>query len=206
MQVKRVSVNLLKQSQHNPKARTKRGTSALRQLERSILKIGLIYPIAVARDMTVIDGHRRLRACMNLGWDSVPVLIVESDDKNAVYADVNANSCKLTGCQNLSVWLKNPAAVTPRAAMAFAKWETLVGRSTLQQVNRAGMSLRVLRIASRIACYVESDDPSFIAVATDWLIKNRNARIVEAYMVMQQPSKNLYRAIKSGRSLQYKLV
>ena len=127
MQVKRVAVSELKMAAHNPSVRTKNRKGNMRQLEKSISRFGLIYPIAVAKDLSVIDGHRRLQACINLGWDMIPVLIVEADDKDAVYADVNANSYRLSGCQNLMVWLKNPAAVTTRASNTFAKWESIVG-------------------------------------------------------------------------------
>lgn len=201
MQVKRVKIETLTRAAHNPKDRVKKGNARLRQLQTSIERFGLIYPIAISKAGDVIDGHRRLQACINLGWEDIPALIVESDDADAVYADVNANSQHLTGGQNLSVWLNNPRAVTSRTANTFAKWENVVGRSVMSRICKAGMSIRILRTAKRTADYVGAEDPEFITTIALWLLKHRNARLIESYILMQQPPAKLYRAIKAGRAL-----
>lgn len=44
------------------------------RFKQSILQDGIISPILVSPDMTVISGHQRLKACKELGIDLVPML------------------------------------------------------------------------------------------------------------------------------------
>ncbi len=46
-------------------------------LAASIADIGLINPVTVAPDGTLLAGERRLEACKKLGWDRVPVTVKE---------------------------------------------------------------------------------------------------------------------------------
>lgn len=55
----------------------------LRDLQQSIRKDGLIRPVPVTADGTLIAGERRLHACRNLGWSHIPV-IAATDDAHAV--------------------------------------------------------------------------------------------------------------------------
>jgi len=55
----------------------------LRDLQQSIRKEGLIRPVPVTTDGALIAGERRLRACQNLGWDRIPVIIA-NDGAHAV--------------------------------------------------------------------------------------------------------------------------
>jgi hypothetical protein len=204
MQVKRVPIADVKASAHNPSCRTRKGEPTLARLGRSIEEIGLIYPVVVAKDMTVIDGHRRLQSCKNLGWEDIPILIVDAENADLVYADVNANSKKLTGNENLIVWLKNPRAVSKRFAGDCVVWEEKIGRKALQAIAKAGMSIRVGRTAGEIAQYVANDTPEFLLKAVKWLIEHRMRQMVDSYILMQQPPKSLFNAIKANRPLQAK--
>lgn len=51
----------------------------LRDLQQSIRTNGLHRPIPVTADGTLIAGERRLRACKNLGWTSMPVNVADND-------------------------------------------------------------------------------------------------------------------------------
>jgi ParB-like nuclease domain/DNA methylase len=46
-------------------------------LAASINEVGLLHPIVVKPDSTLIAGERRLRACQRLGWTEIPVRTVE---------------------------------------------------------------------------------------------------------------------------------
>jgi N6-adenosine-specific RNA methylase IME4 len=48
-------------------------------LAGSIADVGLLHPIVVTPDGTLIAGERRLRACESLGWASAPIRVVELD-------------------------------------------------------------------------------------------------------------------------------
>jgi ParB/RepB/Spo0J family partition protein len=45
-------------------------------LARSIAELGLLHPVVVRRDGTLIAGERRLQACKRLGWDEIPVHVI----------------------------------------------------------------------------------------------------------------------------------
>lgn len=202
MQVKRIPIATLSTAPHNPKSRTE-NNSRLRQLAKSMEKIGILYPILVSKDgKRVIDGHRRLAAAKRLGWDSIPVLMVNAESDDEVYSEVNANSCRLTGNQALAVWLKNPKAVTKRSRACFDRAEAILGRTILGRLSRGGHSVRLLTLAGWVARYVDrADDSKFIKKTTCWLAKYRNARIVEGYMEVKQSPKTLHRAIMANRDL-----
>jgi ParB family chromosome partitioning protein len=46
-------------------------------LAASIADLGLVNPITIAPDGTLLAGGRRLAACKKLGWDKVPVRVME---------------------------------------------------------------------------------------------------------------------------------
>jgi len=46
-------------------------------LAASIEEVGLLHPIVVRPDGRLIAGERRLAACKELGWQSVPVTVVD---------------------------------------------------------------------------------------------------------------------------------
>ena len=47
------------------------------QFKKSIEEDGILSPILVSPDMTVISGHQRLKACKDLGINLVPIIIKE---------------------------------------------------------------------------------------------------------------------------------
>lgn len=55
------------------------------RFKKSIQEDGILSPILVSPDMTVISGHQRLKACKDLGINLVPVMIredlINEDDK-----------------------------------------------------------------------------------------------------------------------------
>lgn len=53
--------------------RVRRDMGDLDALAASIADVGLLQPIVVKPDGTLVAGQRRLEACRMLGWDDVPV-------------------------------------------------------------------------------------------------------------------------------------
>ncbi|MGH7547020.1 MAG: ParB/RepB/Spo0J family partition protein [Gemmatimonadales bacterium] len=63
--------------------------AALEELKASIMKAGLLQPVVVraARDnggYELIAGERRLRACQSLGWERIPAVKREVDDRTVL--------------------------------------------------------------------------------------------------------------------------
>ena len=63
-------VSDLKPSNLNPPQRERN----VAKLARSIKEVGLLQPIVISGNKTVIDGHRRLMACKILKLKEVPVI------------------------------------------------------------------------------------------------------------------------------------
>jgi len=60
--------------------RFRRDLGDLTSLKQSIANVGLLHPVVINPDCELITGHRRLEACRQLGWDTVPVRIVDLTD------------------------------------------------------------------------------------------------------------------------------
>lgn len=69
----------------------------LDDLMQSIERIGLLHPIVIRPDDSLVAGERRLRACEKLGWTDVPVRIVDDlgDSVEALIAERDENTCRL---------------------------------------------------------------------------------------------------------------
>src|SRR5213083_3222533 len=64
--------------------------AALEELQASIRKAGLLQPVVVrpapggARGFELIAGERRMRACQALGWEKIPAVKREVDDRTVL--------------------------------------------------------------------------------------------------------------------------
>jgi ParB-like chromosome segregation protein Spo0J len=67
------------------------------RFKKSIETDGLLSPLVVAPDMTIISGHQRLKACRELGYKTVPVIIQDSieDDDDKLRKLIAANFGRL---------------------------------------------------------------------------------------------------------------
>ena len=200
--IKRVRLKDLKGAAYNPKTRTQVKSNKMRQLIASIQELGLIYPIAVSKDMTIIDGHRRATACGVLGWDTVPVLIINNEDSNAVYAGVNANAELMSGLQILQVYMAEPSAISLRTKTVLDRYAEEFGRTVLRQLIKARLSWHTLSSAKRIARYTGDESPEFLNQTVNYLIDHRNVRTVKNYLTLQQPPDKLWNMIRKNRALE----
>ena len=48
-------------------------------LARSIEEIGLLHPVVVRPDGMLVAGERRIKACLLLGWQDIPVTVIDLD-------------------------------------------------------------------------------------------------------------------------------
>lgn len=51
----------------------------LEGLARSIDEIGLLHPVVVRPDGMLVAGERRIKACLLLGWQDIPVTVIDLD-------------------------------------------------------------------------------------------------------------------------------
>jgi ParB family chromosome partitioning protein len=60
--------------------RHRRDLGDIAGLAASIAEVGLLHPVVIREDGTLIAGERRLRACGSLGWSEIPVRVVPLED------------------------------------------------------------------------------------------------------------------------------
>jgi ParB family chromosome partitioning protein len=63
------------------KKRIRRNFGDLAPLMDSLKKYGLMNPVVVNRDRELIAGHRRYEAARRLGWRTVSVVVVETNEE-----------------------------------------------------------------------------------------------------------------------------
>ena len=97
-------------------------------LAASIDEVGLLHPIVVRPDGRLIAGERRLAACKELGWTSVPVTFVDLKEiirgefaenahrKNFLPSEIDAIRRALLPIE------KNGSERTPKAARRNRSW------------------------------------------------------------------------------------
>jgi ParB family chromosome partitioning protein len=71
--------------------RNRRAARNLEELKASILEIGLLNPITITEDFTLIAGLNRYTACRELGWQTAPCSIMEADQMTAELAMIDEN-------------------------------------------------------------------------------------------------------------------
>jgi len=83
-----LAIKQLKLAKYNPRKITKKD---LQKLVESIRKYGLVQPILVNKDYTIIGGHQRVEACRQLGMQEVDtyVLDLNEDDERALNVALN---------------------------------------------------------------------------------------------------------------------
>ncbi len=64
------------------------------ELQRSIAAIGLLNPIVVTAERTLVAGLHRLRACAALGWKEIPATVVPLSVIDAELAEIDENLCR----------------------------------------------------------------------------------------------------------------
>lgn len=97
-----VDVETLRMNPHNPKVRT--NPEKLSELEASISKIGIFYPIYINENYEIIDGHRRYMSLVSLGEVKVPVMFADEED-GVVFREINTNAKPMTISQFEDVYM-----------------------------------------------------------------------------------------------------
>lgn len=74
MEITMVSIEKLEPSKYNPR---KISREMLGALKRNIQEFGLVDPLVVNGDMTIIGGHQRYKVCLELGFAEVPCIVLD---------------------------------------------------------------------------------------------------------------------------------
>lgn len=71
--------------------RGRRPVGDLGDLKRSIEKVGLLHPVVVTKELRLVAGLHRLRACQALGWTKIPATVVDLRRVGAEVAELDEN-------------------------------------------------------------------------------------------------------------------
>ena len=78
MQIQNIKIEKLKPAEYNPRVMDDK---ELEKLKRSLKEFGVVEPIVINKDFTVIGGHQRLKALWDLKRKEVPCIILNIDKK-----------------------------------------------------------------------------------------------------------------------------
>lgn len=73
MNVREISVARLKEYENNPR----NNDLAVEKVKYSIERFGFLFPVVVDMNYTIVCGHTRVRACRELGIQTVPCIIAD---------------------------------------------------------------------------------------------------------------------------------
>ena len=74
MKTKEIEISKLKPAEYNPRQISKKQYNDLKD---SVEKFGLVDPIILNKDMTVIGGHQRLIVCKDLNYDKISCVVLD---------------------------------------------------------------------------------------------------------------------------------
>ena len=119
----------------------------IEELAASIKEKGLIQPLSINSDYTLLAGGRRYAACTALGIDKIPVMIREGND------EVDAREVELVeNIHRKEMSWQERAKLTSRLHNLYKERDpNWMGKKTAQLIDQSEMNVsRALRLASSI--------------------------------------------------------
>lgn len=95
MNLSSIPVGDLKPADYNPR---KISREMLASLKKNITEFGLVDPVIVNKDMTIIGGHQRFKACLELGFKELPCVVLDLSKSKEKALNLALN--KITGDWN----------------------------------------------------------------------------------------------------------
>ena len=204
MTFKTVLLSSLKFNPLNPTIRTDETHHAFKSFLANIRKTGLMMPIAVANDNTVIEGNRRLKALQILGVKKVPVIMHNSTSHitfDDLFVACNEDTMKMNACQELERYL-NGAKVKTSTYHAIKKVEEVGGRKALRQIVNVNKSPVTFSIAlGQIRSYTGRNDRTFLRQALAWMLSTGSAYRLKAAINEFIPVPRIISAIENKTPL-----
>ena len=204
MVFKTVLLSKLKFNPLNPVVRTDDTHDGFKLLVSNIRKNGLLSPIIIANNGTVIDGNRRLTALTILGVKKAPVVMHNSTSHKRfddLFVACNEDTMKINACQELERYL-NGAKVKAVTHYNIKKVEEIGGRRALRQIVNVGKSPITFSIAlSQLRNYTNRTDKTFLKKALHWMLTIGSAYRLKSAISEFVPVPRLVKAIENGTPL-----
>lgn len=96
LKVEYIPIDDIKPYEKNAKIHTE---EQIEQIKKSIKEFGMNDPIGIWKDNIIIEGHGRLMACKELGFNEVPVIRLDNltDDQRKAYTLIHNQTTMNTG-------------------------------------------------------------------------------------------------------------
>ena len=133
---KELLMTKVKPSKFNPTIRTDKNSAKYKALRKNIETNGLITPIVLSKNFTIIDGHRRFNCLSDLGAKKVPAIIhetVTNRNYDKMFVAANENSMTITAAQEVERYL-NGAAISAKTKKVIKELEAIGGRKFINRI------------------------------------------------------------------------
>lgn len=95
MEVVNIKIDKLKSAEYNPRLDLQPEDKEYQDIKRSIIEFGLVEPLVINKDMTIIGGHQRLKVLRDFKWSLIPCIIVDLNKQKEKMLNVALN--KISG-------------------------------------------------------------------------------------------------------------
>jgi len=83
--------------------RVRKDMGDLKSLAASMQLHGLLHPVVVKKDRTLVAGHRRMEAARRLGWQDIPATVVDVEDLLSAERDENTQRKNFTPTEAVAI-------------------------------------------------------------------------------------------------------
>ena len=84
--------------------RRRKDIGDLSDMKRSISEVGLIEPIVIDENATLVCGYRRLLSCQELGWTEIDTVIKDKENASQCEIDENVVRKDFTPSEAVAIW------------------------------------------------------------------------------------------------------
>jgi N6-adenosine-specific RNA methylase IME4 len=177
-------------------ARHRRDLGDIDALARSVADVGLLHPIVVRPDGTLIAGERPLAACKQLGWSEIPATVIDLD--SVVRGEFAENADRKDFTLSEAVAIKRDLEPLERAAAKERQREggrrkgsgnlpeASKGNAADKAAKATGMARRTLEKAEAIVDAAEAEPEKFGKLLEDMDRTGRVNGPFKRLRVMQQ--------------------
>jgi ParB/RepB/Spo0J family partition protein len=170
--------------------RYRRDMGDIAGLAASIKELTLLHPIVVRPDGVLVAGERRLRAAKLLGWETIPVTVVDLDE--IVRGEFAENACRenftpseINAIRRALEPIERAAAKNrmSEAGKGVENFHTLTGKTRDKIGNFAGVSGRTIDKIAEVCDAAEAEPERFGHLVEEM---DRTGKVDRAYREIKQ--------------------
>lgn len=119
----KVEIDKIKPAKYNPRKNLQKGDAEYERIKKSIIEFGLIDPLIINSDSTLISGHQRLKVLQELNFTEADCVVLKLTKKKEKALNLALN--KITG-----------------------KWDTVLLKDLLQELDTGSFDMELTGFSS----------------------------------------------------------